>query len=301
MRTARPLVLNAPDDRFLRRLVTPEGVPLNLRLATAGERAAALSIDLVILLGALAVAMLIVGGALAAAPGEETFEFALIVWLLFYFGLRNLYFLAFEAGRRAATPGKRILGLRVVTRDGGPLGFDAVFARNAMREVEVFLPAGVLLSGGADGVDGWIALAAALWCLVFVLLPLFNRDRLRAGDLLAGTWVVRTPRRRLLADLASGDAHAREHDFTPEQLAAYGVKELQVLEAVIRAGDAETTHKVAAQIRRKIGWRDVGAAGADLTFLTAYYTALRAELEARLLMGVRKADKHDGATGPGSG
>jgi len=40
----------------------------------------------------------------------------------------------------AATPGKRILGIRVAARNGKALTAEAVFARNAMRELEVFLP-----------------------------------------------------------------------------------------------------------------------------------------------------------------
>ena len=43
-------------------------------------------------------------------------------------------------GGRGATPGKRMLGLRVVARDGARLTGGAVIARNAMREIEVFLP-----------------------------------------------------------------------------------------------------------------------------------------------------------------
>ena len=48
---------------------------------------------------------------------------------------------------------------------------------------------------GADAFRGlpswhdWTALAGLTWSLGFAMLPLFNRDRLRAGDLVAGTWV----------------------------------------------------------------------------------------------------------------
>ena len=34
---------------------------------------------------------------------------------------------------------------------------------------------------------------AAVWLLVFALMPLFNQDRLRCGDLVAGTLVVKMP------------------------------------------------------------------------------------------------------------
>ncbi len=44
--------------------------------------------------------------------------------------LRTFWFIGFELGARAATPGKRLMGIRVVARDGGRLTADAVVARN---------------------------------------------------------------------------------------------------------------------------------------------------------------------------
>src|SRR3546814_5288321 len=41
-----------------------------------------------------------------------------ILWLLGFFVLRNGWFTLFEMGGRGATPGKRLMGLRVVARDG---------------------------------------------------------------------------------------------------------------------------------------------------------------------------------------
>ena len=75
-----------------------------------------------------------------------------------------------------------------------------MFARNAMREIELFLPLTLLLGG--VGVDPWVRLAGLVWCGVFVFFPLLNPDRLRVGDIVAGTWVVGAPKRRLIVDLA---------------------------------------------------------------------------------------------------
>ena len=46
-----------------------------------------------------------------------------------------------------------------------------------------------------QGVDAGLMLLGAIWSGVFVLFPLFNRDRLRLGDLAAGTMVVKAPKR----------------------------------------------------------------------------------------------------------
>jgi len=186
------------------------------------------------------------------------------------------------------------MGLRVAARGGGRLTADAIFGRNAMRELEVYLPMSFLFARGA-GVDAWLTLLGVIWCAIFVLFPLFNRDRLRVGDFVAGTWVVKAPRRALAIDLAH-DAAERltRFTFTPDQAGAYGVKELQVLEDVLRRRDRKTLTAVAQRIRAKIAWRGQPEE-TDADFLAAYYVALRARLETRLLFGHRRKDKFDKA------
>jgi uncharacterized RDD family membrane protein YckC len=287
----------APAVRAPRReraLVTPEGVPLRFELGGAGDRAVAFLIDAGIILGVL-LALLLLAGAAFARGGERAGEFGLSVFLLGFFALRSFWFAGWELTPRAATPGKRIMRLRVATRDGGRLTAGAVFARNATRELEIFLPLS-FLGARLEAVDAWTALLGFAWSAIFLFFPLFNRDRLRAGDLLAGTWVVKAPRRRLLPDLAAEPMIARgaraRFDFTPEQADAYGVKELHVLEEVLRVRHAKTVADVAGRIRTKIGW--TAAPGErDLDFLEAYYAALRRRLETRLLFGHRRRDKHD--------
>jgi uncharacterized RDD family membrane protein YckC len=281
--------MSEPADPARRTLITPEGLDLQVRLAQRGERALALLIDLIVILLALVVLTIIAASAIA---GRGSGEVVLIIWALGAFLLRNFYFTAFECANRAATPGKRIMGLRVATRDGAPLTAEAIFARHAMRELEFYLPLTFLLTRSRD-VDAWIVLFGFVWCCVFALLPWLNRDRLRAGDILAGTWVLKAPKHKLLADLAGDrvNAYAR-FAFTDAQLAVYGVKELQVLEDVLRDSEPATLAAVAARIRGKIGWRS-GPGEADFEFLNAYYRALRQKLERRLLFGVRKRDKFD--------
>lgn len=126
-----------------------------------------------------------------------------------------------------------------------------------------------------------------------MLFPLFNRDRRRMGDLVAGTMVVKAPKRVLQPDLADTErAAARGFAFTAAQLDAYGIMELHVLEDVIRAGDRKSMAAVASRIRGKIAW-DGPADVADRTFLNAYYAALRGRLESRMLFGHRRKDKFD--------
>jgi uncharacterized RDD family membrane protein YckC len=279
-----------------RTLITPEGIDLRLKLATAGQRAGAFMLDfmlLILILVIFTIALLSAGLGTLGAGSVDGLEIVGVIWLLGFFLLRNFYFIAFEMGRRSATLGKRIMGLRVVARDGGRLTADAVIARNMMREIEIFLPLS-FLSGG-EGVDGLIALVGLLWAGLFLFFPLFNKDRLRAGDIIAGTWVVHAPRRKLEMDLTGENGQeVSEFAFTEEQLDAYGEYELQTLENVLRSGNTETAENVAATIRGKIGW-DWNEAEDDRAFLSAYYAALSGRLERRMLFGNRRLDKFDTA------
>jgi len=275
-----------------RELVTPEGVDLRLRVGSYGDRFAALLLDLLILGGVLTVFSIVLLVVAAITRVTWMGEVTLVLWLLGMFVGRNFYFFWFEARPRAATPGKRAIGLRVIAADGGQLTADAVFARNAMREVEVFLPLTFVFARG-EGVDAALITLGAIWSGVFVVFPLFNRDRRRLGDLAAGTMVVKAPKRLLQPDLADTERSASTGlVFAPAQLDAYGIKELHVLEDVIRTADRKAMAEVAARIRAKIGWE--GPADiADRTFLNAYYAALRGRLESRLLFGRRRKDKFD--------
>jgi uncharacterized RDD family membrane protein YckC len=263
-----------PAEPHARRLITPEGLDLRLTLASAGERASAFLLDALIVLVVLVVMFI---GLLStySALRQDAVEALAIFWLVGFFLLRNFYFTLFELSGRAATPGKR--------------------ARNALREIELFLPISLMAASGAAGdpVEGAVVALALIWSGTFLLFPLFNRDRLRVGDLLAGTWVVRAPRPALLPDLARAAALSpARFAFTPEQTGAYGVKELGILEEVLRRREAKTLGLVATRIRTKIDFVQPPDE-TDAAFLEAYYAALRARLEHGLLFGRRRKDKFD--------
>jgi uncharacterized RDD family membrane protein YckC len=276
-------------------VTTPEGVALSFELADPGERATAFFIDLVIWLVATILfyvgLVFVVFGALALRD-EVGVAVAVSIMLFIGFLIRNLYFIHFELAWQGATPGKRIVGLRVIDRKGGPLAPMAIVARNLTREVEAFIPLGLLMSAGA--ITGfWSNLSLAVWILFFSALPLFNRDRMRAGDLIAGTTVVALPKRMLLGDLAETSVRFA---FADRYLAAYGAFELQILEDLLRRPGgldaARVRRDVCDRIRAKIGWTDPVADGDIERFLTDFYAAQRAFLEREQLYGKFKADKN---------
>ena len=278
-----------------RTLITPEGVDLQLSLADGGQRVGGFLLDLMIMVVTLVLLTIFVGIVIAAF-GMQGAQFGVIVWLLGFFLLRNFYFIIMEMSPRAATFGKRVMGLRVVARSGERLTADRVIARNLMREIEVYLPISFVFYDTSEGAGGgWTILAGLAWALIFLLFPLFNRDRLRVGDLLAGTWVVQVPRRKLSVDALNADAADRHRfHFTEAQLDVYGIYELQTLEQVLRNDQAEAIAAVADTIRGKIGADDTGF---DRDFLVAYYDALRVRMERGLLFGKRRETKHDAPMG----
>ena len=284
------------DTAATRSVLTPEGVPIEVELADHGARAGALLIDLAIIIVALVVGVIFV---VLATPLAGNVGWAL--FFIFSFFLRCPFFIAFELRWRGQTPGKRVFKLRVVDRQGGALSPTAVAARNVTREIEVFMPATLLMftpsDMGGTGMENTLTLTALVWLGIFALMPLFNRDRLRIGDMIAGTWVVRAEPVDLQPDLTTESA-VRGYHFTPAQLDVYGIAELQVLERLLRQpatrATLDTKKDVLKRILAKIEWRDGEPAEGD-SFLNDYYAALRAHLEQRVLFGDRRADKHEAA------
>lgn len=286
----------ASDAATLRSVPTPEGVPIRVELADHGARAGALLIDLLIVFVALIVATLLFSLLIPVAGGV-----GLALFAIFSFLLRCPFFMAFELRWRGQTPGKRVFKLRVVDRHGGALSPGAVAARNVTREIEVFMPATLVMitpsDFGGSGMDNMLSLVALVWLGIFTLMPMFNRDRLRIGDMIAGTWVVRAEPVALLGDLTTRSP-SRRYRFTPAQLDVYGIAELQALERLLRQpgsrGTIVTKEDVLERILDKIGWKDRDAVESE-SFLNEYYAALRAHLERHALFGDRRADKHEAA------
>lgn len=299
------------DAKRRRVLVTPEGIALPIVLAGRGARFGALLIDLTIIIAAVIVAVIVLGftgaGAMVTAtakgarsPAADALQ---IVLILLLFALRYGYFLLFELGPRGATPGKRLSGIRIAARSGGRLSTEMVLARNLLRDIELFLPIIALtVLGFEGGLTNWML---AGWLLIFALFPFFNHDRLRAGDLVAGTWVVEAPRKQLQAALSTTETAASgtsrttgaSYKFSESELAIYGEFELQTLERVLREDRPDAMSAVHEAICRKIGWSP--GAGDERAFLEAYYTQLRARLESGMRLGKRKADKFVvGGSGP---
>ena len=147
-------------DTF-REVITPEGVPLQLPAAGPVPRALAWLLDFGLRAAVLALMSLL----LIPLGGLGRGLYLALMFLTFW-----AYPIVFEAWQ-GRTPGKRALGLRVVARDGAPLGWMPAIVRNLLRTVDM-LPFGYALG---------------------LLACLCDRHGRSLGDLVAGTLVVHIP------------------------------------------------------------------------------------------------------------
>ena len=180
----------------LKQVETPEGVTLNLRVAGVVPRAAAWLVDALIRMALLTFASTI----FAALLGKGGLGlFLLIMFVIFWF-----YMVLFEALNQGRTPGKLMMGLRVVNDNALPVGWLNSVIRNLLRTVDVFP---VLYGFGLGAM-------------------LLDRDFRRLGDRVAGTLVVYDPRpRRASAPRATQPARLPEPLTTEEQVALLGFAE----------------------------------------------------------------------------
>jgi uncharacterized RDD family membrane protein YckC len=158
---------------------TPESIAFRYELAGLGSRCLAVCVDLFIQIGMLLLifwgiyyaAMRVGPSHLKTAAADEnlgrSIAIAFLIFIIFtvFYG----YHIVFEAFWNGQTPGKKLLGIRVV-RDGGyPLDFGGAFLRNLIRIVEELF--------------GFYLIAA--------ISALLSPENKRLGDYAAGTIVVR--------------------------------------------------------------------------------------------------------------
>ena len=172
-----------------RDVITPEGVALRLPAAGPMPRALAWLIDFAIRAGLFLFASTVLGLLGKAGMGPLLIALFVIFWV---------YPIAFEALWNGRTPGKRLIGLRVIAGNGAPVGWLAAIARNLLRVVDM-LPFGYAIGLLASFADPW------------------GR---RLGDMVAGTLVVHTPRAQATQPVAAHAPMAPPVPLLPHEQAA---------------------------------------------------------------------------------
>ncbi len=190
-------------------VATPERVRFEYRLAGPGPRAVAWAVDSAIraaILLALAVGVLVLSSA-PALGGAGTG-----VLLVGLFLLEWWYGAIFETLLQGRTPGKWLVGIRVVRADGAPGRVSDFVLRNLLRGVD-FLPGMYGIGVATMGLD----------------------DRMRrVGDLVAGTVVVREDRSAVLGPVAIDPPVSEEERRALPAAVALDREEIAVIEGLLR-------------------------------------------------------------------
>jgi uncharacterized RDD family membrane protein YckC len=204
------------------RMETPEQIELDLELAGVGSRFLAVLADAalkILLTFLLAVPALIAAALLGMALDLDHPSAVLVaVVLAAVYALWLGYGIYFEVKWNGQTPGKHLVGVRVIRDTGAPVDFRAACVRNLLATAD-FLPAFHLLGA---------------------LLVLLTARRQRLGDMAAGTVVVRERAAALGADPTEEliEHAADEYAFTAAQLAGLTATDRTVLREFLRRYDS---------------------------------------------------------------
>jgi uncharacterized RDD family membrane protein YckC len=178
------------------RILTPERVGLQYATAGIGSRSAAALVDTAIQTAIVGGVIALLVSCVANSPSSSSSSrssslddstagwIVIAIVVIFIFLVTTGYFALFEILWNGQTPGKRLLGLRVIRENGYPLRAVDAVVRNLVRIV--------------DGLPGGYA--------VGLLVMLLNTRSKRLGDFAAGTIVVREDPRTAalsLSDLAA--------------------------------------------------------------------------------------------------
>jgi uncharacterized RDD family membrane protein YckC len=227
---------------------TPEQIPLEFTVATLGSRFLALGIDtllqfgaMLLLVAAVAVVRLIIG-----PIGDTLSNWLFAILLLAAFTVYYGYFAVFESLWVGQTPGKRVIGLRVIHASGRPLTTYEAILRNLVRV--------------ADQLPGIYA--------VGIFTVFFTERSQRLGDLAADTVVVHEQPVDALP--AAGSPPAAEGAVARYGAARLTVEEIGLVDTFLRRRDelhgVRQLHagQIAARVRERLGVTD---AEDDETFL----------------------------------
>lgn len=216
---------------------TPEQVALDFSIATIGSRFLALAVDTLIQAGAALalLALLLAFRWITRITWTGVQPWVVAALLIGWYLVLNGYFAFFEALWNGQTPGKRVIGLRVISVTGRPISAYEAILRNVVRI--------------ADQLPGTYAVA---------IISVFVTERSqRLGDLAAGTVVVHE---RAVAPSEMEPPAVQSAALTYRDAARLTPEEIAVIEMFFRRREAldaygrgRTARQIAARVRARLG------------------------------------------------
>jgi len=253
-------------------IATPENIAFSYVLAGPFRRLPAFAIDLVLRAAVIFLVVLACTSLFAVGAGGVGMSVILVAW----FGLAWFYGGFFETVWNGQTPGKRLLGLRVLTVEGQPINALQAVLRNVLRDVDA-MPI--------------IGFGVPLYVLGLVVMAANERYQ-RLGDLACGTIVV-VEKRRSLGELARiddpaviGFAQSLPVDFAPSRAMAHA---LSVYVARRKRFSAARRYEIASALADPLAQR-LGLptdTNPDLLLCALYYRKFIADRPAALQEAAR--------------
>ena len=145
-------------------VVTGDAVLLDVRIAQLPVRAVGALIDIVVILIGYLISLFLWAATLSELDGAATAGIMVLFTVLVFVG----YPLIFETATRGRSVGKMVMGLRVVSEDGGPERFRQAMFRALASVIEI-----------------WMLLGSPA-----VICSMLSPKAQRIGDIFAGTVVI---------------------------------------------------------------------------------------------------------------
>lgn len=207
-------------DNF--QIETAQNINIQHNIAGVGERILAFFIDLAIIVIYMILSGLIIAGATNGA-GDQWMYYTVL-------GLPTmLYYLLWETFWNGQTPGKAILDIRVVRKDGSRPTFSNYLTRWLLRLIDISASSGA----------------------VAVVTILFTGKGQRLGDLAAGTTVI-TEKKKFGIEHTLGASFSE--DYTPKypQVTVLSDKDVQEIKNLYQNAKAEGHHHIILNLSEKV-------------------------------------------------
>ncbi len=202
-------------------IVTPENIAFEYRVAGPFRRFLAYVVDfvlrLVIIVGLFIVLMILTTMAACSGLVSIIAPMGFSAFIIFFFAVTWFYGGLFETYWNGQTPGKRLLGLRVLTDEGQPINGMQAVMRNILRSADELPTLSPLAFPWArdilEEIAPWLVDVPMYFIPTFVfalIVMATNRRFQRIGDIVCGTMVLVEERQWLTGAVKLEDPRAAQ-------------------------------------------------------------------------------------------
>ena len=180
----------------------------------------------------------------------------LAAWRLLLFVPIMVYHIVLESLMNGQSFGKRIMGLKVVSENGGRASIPQFMVRWLLRISDFWMVILILLlASGAfiyfDRETNFLLILIILFVLADIILTVSSAKGQRIGDMLAGTILIRTQNRRYISETVFQEV---EDNYTPvhPEIMRLSDKDINAIKAILESARRRNDPAVADSAAYKI-------------------------------------------------